>query len=50
MGIKASHSKEFTIEENFKEIFKKKTYNDIKFIIQCLKNHFVFYNLKDNQM
>ena len=48
MAINSALSKDFSIEENFKELPKKKSYNDIKFIIHCLKNHFVFYNLKDD--
>jgi len=33
--------------ENFTVLEKQKTYDDIKFIITCLKGHFVFFNLQD---
>ncbi|KAL4510050.1 hypothetical protein ABPG72_010243 [Tetrahymena utriculariae] len=36
--------------EKYTLVQKKKTYQDIKFIITCLKNHFVFYNLQDSQL
>jgi len=29
---------------------KKKTPNDNTFIITCLKNHFVFYNLNESEL
>lgn len=38
------------IYENTKPIPKKKTPNDNTFIITCLKNHFVFYNLNEAEL
>ncbi|KAL4509200.1 hypothetical protein ABPG72_018131 [Tetrahymena utriculariae] len=49
-AIKNEFSMEIEICENFKRVEKKKNYQDIKFIITCLRNHFVFYNLQDNQL
>jgi len=34
--------------EHFTVLDKQKNYDDIKFIITCLKNHFVFFNLQDS--
>ncbi|EAR92057.2 CGMP-dependent kinase 9-1 (macronuclear) [Tetrahymena thermophila SB210] len=49
-AIKNEFSMEIEICENFKRVEKKKNYQDIKFIITCLRNHFVFYNLQDSQL
>lgn len=39
-----------TIHEQINTINKKKTPNDNTFIITCLKNHFVFYNLNEAEL
>ena len=36
--------------ENIKKIPREKNKNDIIFIINCLKNHFVFYNLSEHDL
>ena len=38
------------ISENVKKIDKKKSLNDTTFILTCLKNHFVFYNLSEAEL
>ena len=38
------------IHENVKKIDMKKTLNDTTFILTCLKNHFVFYNLSEAEL
>lgn len=38
------------ISESVDIITKKKTPNDNTFIITCLKNHFVFYNLNESEL
>ena len=38
------------IYETFSVIEKKKSLNDINFIIGCLKSHFVFYNLSEAEL
>ena len=38
------------IYENIIAVSKKKTPNDNTFIITCLKNHFVFYNLNEAEL
>lgn len=38
------------VTENVNIITKKKTPNDNTFIITCLKNHFVFYNLNESEL
>ena len=38
------------IYEMIQIITKKKSLNDQNFIITCLKNHFVFYNLNDGEL
>ena len=36
--------------ENIKKIPREKNKNDIVFIINCLRNHFVFYNLSEHEL
>lgn len=38
------------IYENVRKIDKKKSLNDTTFILTCLKNHFVFYNLSEAEL
>ncbi len=38
------------ITENVELIAKKKTLHDSNLIINCLKNHFIFYNLSDSEL
>jgi len=38
------------IHEKIKRITRQKNSNDVMFIINCLKNHFVFYNLTENEL
>ncbi len=41
---------EETLYENIVKAQKKKTKQDLDFIITCLKNNFVFYNLSEENM
>ena len=36
--------------ENIKKVPREKTSQDILFIINCLKNHFVFYKLSESEL
>lgn len=36
--------------ENIRIVDKKKSANDIQFILTCLKNHFIFYNLSEAEL
>jgi cGMP-dependent protein kinase len=38
------------IYENVRRIDRKKSLNDTTFILTCLKNHFVFYNLSEAEL
>lgn len=38
------------ITENIEIIAKKKTMVDSNLILSCLKNHFIFYNLSENEL
>ena len=38
------------IHEKIKKIPRQKNSNDVMFIINCLKNHFVFYNLSESEL
>ena len=38
------------IYENVRRIDRKKSLNDTTFILTCLKNHFVFYNLNEAEL
>jgi cGMP-dependent protein kinase len=38
------------IYENVRKIDKKKSLADTSFILTCLKNHFVFYNLSEAEL
>ena len=38
------------IYENVRKLDKKKDLNDTTFILTCLKNHFVFYNLSEAEL
>lgn len=38
------------IHENVRKIDKKQILNDTTFIMTCLKNHFVFYNLSEAEL
>ena len=39
-----------TIHENVKKMEKKKSPSDLNFILNCLRNHFVFYNLSESEL
>lgn len=39
-----------TLYENIKKIPRDKNKNDVMFIINCLKSHFVFYNLSESDL
>lgn len=36
--------------ENIKRIEKEMTKQDVKFIMSCLKSHFVFYSLSESDL
>ena len=38
------------ITENIEIVARKKTMNDSNLILGCLKNHFIFYNLSENEL
>lgn len=38
------------IYENIKKVDRQKTNNDVMFIINALKSHFVFYNLSESEL
>ena len=38
------------ITENIDIIVKKKTMVDSNLVLTCLKNHFIFYNLSENEL
>ena len=37
-------------EEEFQPQKKEKKYQEMNFLIGCLKNHFIFYNLNQAQL
>jgi len=39
-----------SLYENINKISREKTQSDVTFIVNCLRNHFVFYNLSEHEL
>jgi cGMP-dependent protein kinase len=45
-----SENPKLEYEEDFKPEKKEKKYQEMSFILGCLKNHFIFYNLSEAEL